>query len=278
MKLFGLKITKKKIKTTSKHRIFKGTDADAYKKASVEKTPKKRSERYYQEKAKNEKKKSLFSTDNYKFHSVKRTPAPLSSAMAKRIGQSNSFDKPNRRKLEFRYKKTIIDDLRNYRNSEFISKACDIFAVAVAKTTGKGLSNRDKNFLRSTISFVAAEVFNKVFEEEKEFVEKVKLYIKIGKSIYKVISWIDEKTNEVYVDGKAEKLMFKTLEYETFLSKHPAVNSYYKLIEHCLSKDEVLNGRKCLKISLLSAKNIDKNNKEDAPNLCEYYNYCHGIE
>ena len=34
MNLFGLKTTKKKTMTTSKPRIFKGTDADAYKKAS----------------------------------------------------------------------------------------------------------------------------------------------------------------------------------------------------------------------------------------------------
>ena len=278
MNLFGLKTTKKKTMTTSKPRIFKGTDADAYKKASGEKTPKKRSERYYKEKAKNEKKKSLFSTDNYKFHSVKRSAVTSLNATVKNTNKFRSLNKPNKRKLDFRCKKTIIDDLRNYRNSEFISKACDVFAVAVVKTTGKDLSNREKNLLRSTISFVAAEVFNKVFEEEKEFVEKVKLYIKIGKFIYKVISWIDEETKEIQVERKAEKLMFETLEYKTFLSKYPSINSYYRLAEHCLSKDEVLNGRKCLKVSLLASKNIEKNNKEEAPNLCEYYNYCHAIE
>ena len=278
MKLFGLRRKTRKSKPTSKPRIYKGTDANAFKKASIEKTPKKRSERYYKEKAKNEKKKSLFSTNNYKFHSVKRSAVTSLNATVKNTNKSRSLNKPNKRKLDFRCKKTIIDDLRNYRNSEFISKACDVFAVAVVKTTGKDLSNREKNLLRSTISFVAAEVFNKVFEEEKEFVEKVKLYIKIGKFIYKVISWIDEKTNEIRMEETVERVPFKIPGYKTFLSKYPSVNAYYKLTETCLSKDEILSGRRCLKSSLLADKNTEKNKKEEAPNFCEYYNYCHGIE
>lgn len=278
MKLFRLRRKTRKSKPTSKPRIYKGTDANAFKKASIEKTPKKRSERYYKEKAKNEKKKSLFSTNNYKFHSVKRSAVTSLNATVKNTNKSRSLNKPNKRKLDFRCKKTIIDDLRNYRNSEFISKACDVFAVAVVKTTEKDLSNREKNLLRSTISFVAAEVFNKVFEEEKEFVEKVKLYIKIGKFIYKVISWIDEKTNEIRMAETVERVPFETLGYKAFLSKYPSVNAYYKLTETCLSKDEILSGRRCLKSSLLADKNTEKNKKEEAPNFCEYYNYCHGIE
>ena len=42
MKLFGLRRKTRKSKPTSKPRIYKGTDADAFKKASVEKTPKKK--------------------------------------------------------------------------------------------------------------------------------------------------------------------------------------------------------------------------------------------
>ena len=278
MKLFRLRRKTRKSKPTSKPRIYKGTDANAFKKASIEKTPKKRSERYYKEKAKNEKKKSLFSTDNYKLHSVKCSAVTSLNATVKNTNKSRSLNKPNKRKLDFRCKKTIIDDLRNYRNSEFISKACDVFAIAVVKTTGKSLSNTEKNILRSTISFVASEVFNKVFEEEKEFIEKVKLYIKIGKFIYKVISWIDEKTNEIRVAETVERVPFETLEYKAFLSKYPSVNAYYKLTETCLSKDEILSGRRCLKSSLLADKNTEKNKKEEAPNFCEYYNYCHGIE
>lgn len=281
MKLFGLRRKTRKSKPTSKPRIYKGTDADAFKKASVEKTPKKRSERYYEEKAKKEKAKSnpFSSTNNYNVHSLSHTPTRTSlRATTKRSSQSKSFNQPKRCGVEFRYKKTIIDDLRNYRNSRFVSKACDVFAIAVVKTTGKSLSNTEQNILRSTISFVASEVFNKVFEEEKEFIEKVKLYIKIGKFIYKVISWIDEKTNEIRMAETVERVPFETLGYKAFLSKYPSVNAYYKLTETCLSKDEILSGRRCLKSSLLADKNTEKNKKEEAPNFCEYYNYCHGIE
>lgn len=281
MKLFGLRRKTRKSKPTSKPRIYKGTDVDAYKKASVEKTPKKRSERYYKEKAKNEKAKSkpTFLTDNYNFRSLRRTQTRTSlKVTTKRTNQSKDFNQPKRSTVEFRYKKTIIDDLRNYRSSRFVSKACDVFAIAIVKTTGKSLSNTEKNILRSTISFVASEVFNKVFEEEKKFIEKVKLYIKIGKFIYKVISWIDEKTKELKIEETVEKVTFETLGYKAFLSKYPSVNAYYKLMETCLSKDEILSGRRCLKSSLLADKNTEKNKKEEAPNLCEYYNYCHGIE
>lgn len=281
MKLFRLRRKTRKSKPTSKPRIYKGTDADAFKKASVEKTPKKRSERYYEEKAKNEKAKSnpFSSTNNYNIHSLSHTSTRTSlRATTKRTIQSKSFNQPKRSGEEFRYKKTIIDDLRNYRNSRFVSKACDVFAIAVVKTTGKSLNNTEKNILRSTISFVASEVFNKVFEEEKEFIEKVKLYIKIGKFIYKVISWIDEKTKEIKIEENAEKLSFDNSGYKTFLSKYPSINSYYKLTDTCLSENEILSGRKCLKSSLLANKNIEKNKKEEAPNFCEYYNYCHGIE
>ena len=249
-------------------KLYKGTDPVAYKKASKGKTPELRSKIYYKEKAKNEKKFTFSKIGNDKKY------VNIKEKQIKTTTINNSIIQRNK----FRYRKTIIDELRNYRSSKIVSKVCDVLATTIIKTTGDNLNNKDKNILRSTISFVASEVFNKVFEEQREFIEKVKLYIKMSKYIVRIVVWIDERTKELKIDNEAEVLSINNLEYKNFLNKYPTVDSYYKSIDICLREEEIMQGKKCFKMSILKDKNIKKNKKSNAPNFCEYYNYCHGIE
>ena len=255
-----------------KGKLFPGTDKAAFKKGAKGKTPAERSRIYHREKLKNERKELVQAAFGVGASTGNHRPKIKSTPTKRKVQTPKS-------KKTYRYKKTIIDGLRDYRSSEIVSNVSNALAIFIVKTTGRRLDNKEKNILRSTIAFVSSEVFNKIFEEELEVIETIKLFIKIGKTIYKIGAWLDEQDNSVKVNDKEIKCVSAlSLEYRAFLRKYPTISSYYKEMANCLSKQEVLSGKKCEKRLILQRKGVEQNDVQIAPNFCEYYNYCHGIQ
>lgn len=253
-----------------RRKLFPGTDKKAFRKGAKGKTSKERSKIYHREKRKNKIKKvlqALFGNGNLHTSS--------STKMAKKPTQKKEMSQ--KVVTHYRYKKTVLDSLRNYRSPGIISDISNSLAAFIVKTTGQGLDDKTKNILRSTIAFVSSEVVNKIFEEEIVAIERVKLFIKIGKTIYKIGILLDEEGNSIKWDDKIKPVSTKSWGYKRFLRKHPTIASYYDK-ENCLSKQEILSGRNCAKKLILAKKEVEQNPRENAPNLCEYYYYCHGIE
>ncbi len=268
--------SKKRPGKNTKPRIFENTDSDAYLKARKGKTPEKRRAIYYKEKAKNQAKQESENSFSPMKSSFQIPLSNKSNSNCKLPPQrQHSIVKISSTSLN---KETVLKKL-DYESSKGVLQTCDSVNNFVLKVTGKSLTELQKDIVKSTVSSVAKEIFNKVFEEQKAFFEKVEMYIKVGKTIYKVISWIDEKTNDLKSEGEIEVLSSEDYKYQEFLKRYPKVNVHYQEQERdkCLSTEQILRGEQCPKIMELIKNRIKKNNPQDAPNLCEYYNFCHGI-
>ena len=64
------------------------------------------------------------------------------------------------------------------------------------------LNNSQKNAIRSIVAFATSEALSKAFEKELDVLEKVKTFIKIGQTVYKVVLWYDEHSNSYKTDSK----------------------------------------------------------------------------
>ena len=172
-------------------------------------------------------------------------------------------------------KRVILDDLREYRSSKTISSISNSFAEFMIKTAGKNLKNSQKNALRSMVAFVVSEALNKAFEKELNTVEKVKTFIKVGQTIYKVVLWFDEHSKTYKTDSKYIKKSSKySLQYKRFLKKHPTLKNVYNG-EYCLTLEDFESGKTCLlKEHLERYGYMNDEEKYKTPNSCPFYYYC----
>lgn len=173
-------------------------------------------------------------------------------------------------------KRTILDDLREYRSSKIIASASNVFAEFIVKTTAQELNNSQKNILRSAVALAISESLNKAFEKKLDAIAKVQTYIKVGKFIYKVILWYDKETKTYRTDcHHIKKVPPHSLRYNSFLIKHPNLKKIYKN-KSCLTLEEIKAGKSCFtKEQLDRYNNLSIDNSLETPNGCPYYYYCH---
>ena len=173
-------------------------------------------------------------------------------------------------------KRTILDDLREFRSSKIIDSASNAFAEFIVNTSAQELNNSQKNILRSAVALAISEALNKAFEKELDAIDKVQTYIKIGKFIYKVILWYDEQTQTYQTDTHhIQEVPESSLQYKWFLHKHPKLKNIYNN-KVCLSAEEIKAGGICfVKGQFDHDYTISIDNSLETPNGCPYYYYCH---
>ncbi|MDD4291922.1 MAG: hypothetical protein PHX51_06805 [Clostridia bacterium] len=209
---------------------FKGTDKNAYKRASAGKTRTERSRLYKKYKKENEG-GGIFSflfgkskTGDTRIKPVKvnidgSRPHVQKQNLVKKMKTQNKSTKVSRRNDY--YKQTLLDDLRDYRSSKVVSCISDGLAQFVIKCGGQEWDNSTKNEVRSAIALVASEVINKAFEEPLKIVKNIELFIKVGKTIYKVVAWIDEKAKQLrIIDSEFSEVSNGDAEYTAFSEKY----------------------------------------------------------
>ena len=195
--------------------IYKGTDLDAFARASVGLTKKSRSRRYKKIKAKNKKKReresvSLFSQ---KPAFIPKQPIRIPSSV-----QTTQY----RYSTKYIEKRTILDDVRDYRSSKIVSNISNSLASFIVKCGGRQWDNNTRNLVRSSIALAISEVTNKVLAEPSKVIENIKLFIKVGNIIYKIIAWIDKMTNLWATDEKSISVVPENnVEYAYYLRKYP---------------------------------------------------------
>ncbi|MCI8729507.1 MAG: hypothetical protein HFK07_06775 [Clostridia bacterium] len=208
--------------------IFKGTDKDAYKKASRGKTPQKRSKLYQKEKAKNEKRRERKETAQSIFSSHYTPKIPKQPI---RIKPSAIRTTKVRQVPQYVEKRTILDDVRDYRSSKIVSNVANSLATFVVRCGGRQWDNDTKNFVRSSIALAISEVTNKVLEKPLEIVDNIKLFIKVGKTIYKIIAWIDKVTNLWVTDDKSVSIVMENdIEYVSYTRQYPRLAESHRII------------------------------------------------
>lgn len=221
--------------------------------------PDKMGRRYSEIKRQKERKNFFVNTPSIKSPSQKRRPRKT-TPMRKR----------------FVPKQIVLDDLREYRSSKIISSVSNAFATFVVKATAKPLSNSQKNVLRSIIALATSETLGGALKKELETIDKIKTFVKVGQTIYKIVLWYDENAQEYRTDTRhIKKVKGFSLQYKHFLRTHPILKEIYSN-QSCLSLEEIQSGQKCsVKEHLDRMYCISTNDSIDTPNSCPYYFYCH---
>ncbi len=204
---------------------YKGTNKVAYGRAKKGKTKKERSKIYNIEKKKLEK---HFSIINFIKVTSKR------NSEEKNIKNNNHLNKNKRRKSKNKYvpKKLILDEIREHMTSKILSHISNDLATFLIRTTCKDLSNDQKNMLRSAIAFITSETISKALERPLKVIDNIKMFIKVNKTIYKVLMYFNEKENEFCIDeNKITKVNKFNLEYLKYLNKHQKVKQMGNRIE-----------------------------------------------
>lgn len=191
---------------------YKGTDMEAYKKAGLKgKTVKQRSEIYYKEKKKNEIKRDIlgvFSFPSFSCTKISKT-----------------------KKIRYVPKENILDYIRKQRSPKLISNAVNDFSIVMVKSFGKKLTNKEKDFVRSSMALVISETLNMALEKPLGVIENIKMFIKVGKAIYKVILRLNEYKREYELDyNNIFEVTETDNEYKTFLIEYPKIKNKYMLV------------------------------------------------
>lgn len=201
--------------------IFKGTDIDAFNKASIGRTKGERRKLYYENKNKNEQVKKRKSSSK---KSVNKGCMHVNQEKNRNAQKNQTVWKkvaPNHKKNKYVPKRLILDDIRDFRSSRIISNISNRLATILMKLgRTNAMSNNQMNVLRSTIAFITSETLNKAFEKPLKIVDNIKMFIKVGKLVYKVILRYNETLNVYFVDEKRVKTIKENShQYKSFLKK-----------------------------------------------------------
>lgn len=199
--------------------IFKGTDTDAFERASSGKTEGARRRLYKKYKKQNDKKREREANSRNE-RIVPRAPYfPKQQAVAKLPAASITT---YRRPTNYVERKTILDDIRDYRSSKIVSNVANSLATFIIRCGGRQWDNDTRNFVRSSIALAISEVANKTFEKPLQIVDNIKLFIKVGKIIYKVVTWIDKVTNLLVTNDMSICIVKDNdFEYLSYIRKYP---------------------------------------------------------
>lgn len=220
---------------------FKGTDLNAWDKAKKGKTPAQRSRIYKLEKEKNEKdRKRSYSVPSVNLSTYKPKTTTKSSFAKPKYIQSETIKKPvisNSQSLKNKYvpKQLILDDIREYRSSKLISNISDGLATVIMKTTrNKNMTNVQMNLIRSSVALVTSEVINRALEKPLEIIDNIKMFIKVGKAVYKVIIWFNDEIASYEVqENSIENVSPLSNEYRRFLRQNPKIKNVYRHQADC---------------------------------------------
>ncbi|MFA7032545.1 MAG: hypothetical protein WC201_03180 [Bacilli bacterium] len=219
--------------------IYKSTDPEAFEKAGVEKTKRKRSKAYHKYKKENQLKPKK--NENFFVNDVKTVIKEMFFGL---VGSKNnnadfpqirnnkhfksSIKKSNYSSEKYVPKRLILDDIRDFRSSKIISNISNGFATFLVKIGKiKNMSNNQMNILRSAIAFVTSETINKALEKPLKVIDNIKMFVKVGKIIYKVLMFFDDITNEYTFDGKnVSTVQIDDFEYIEYLNSHPKIKEY----------------------------------------------------
>ena len=197
------------------------------------------------------------------------------AATRRQTSRIKATTKKKQTNIKYVPKKLILDDIREFRSSKIISSVSNSFAEFIVKTTAQTLDNSQKNGLRSVIALATSETLNKAFEKELSTLDKIKTFVKIGKLIYKIILWYDEKTQEYRTDENNIQIAKKwSFEYNWFLMRHQTLKAIYSN-KVCLTLEDFNSGKICPLKKRLDKKNImSRYVDSNTPNSCPYYYYC----
>jgi hypothetical protein len=107
-------------------------------------------------------------------------------------------------KRRFKFKNTIYDDICNYRNPMIISNIANTASKLFLYAFKNKLTYKQKNAFRGFLRLAIAESISYTLREPLDILEKVKVFYKIGKIIYKFYILVDKRNNLIKIEDGYE--------------------------------------------------------------------------
>ena len=209
--------------------MFKGTDPDAFRRAGKGKTKFTRSLRYKFYKAQNTKKRentASFPSSNPTQATLIQPAISKPSYRGRSVTVNSAQNQRVQRAQRYKEKENILDDIRDYRSSKIVSNISNNLATFIVRRGGRQWDNDTKNIVRSSIALAVSEITNKSLEKPMEIINNIKLFIKVGKTIYKIITWIDKLTKLFTTDEKSISIVSEDdVEYLGYIREYPRLIS-----------------------------------------------------
>lgn len=133
---------------------------------------------------------------------------------------------------KYYFEKTILDNIRDWRSTAIVSDVSNSLATFITKISRTNtMTNHDMNVLRGITALVISETINKVFSKPLNFIENIKVFIKVSKVIYKVVLYVSDNVVE-FSESKVGIIKdIEYPEYSKFLLEHKKVASLYDYMD-----------------------------------------------
>lgn len=128
---------------------------------------------------------------------------------------------------------SVFDKINSERNKEIIIKTSRFFVENILKTSGFNLNPRELDNMSGFLSLVVSESISLILKEEIIIGKTINAYISLGKNVYKVIVYINEKYEVSFSDEFRLANRDDIKEYKQFNLEHiEAIKKYYGGLEN----------------------------------------------
>lgn len=123
---------------------------------------------------------------------------------------------------------TFFDKINSERNKEIIIKSSRLIVESILKITGGNLDMKQLDNLSGFLSLVVSESLSSVFKDEVRIADSIKTFISVGKKVYKVLVYINEKYETVFAEDYKLANEDDINDFYQFKLKHvKAIRHYY---------------------------------------------------
>lgn len=123
---------------------------------------------------------------------------------------------------------TFFDKINSERNKEIIIKSSRLIVESILKITGGNLDKKQLDNLSGFLSLVVSESLSSAFKDEVRIADSIKTFISVGKKVYKVLVYINEKYETVFAEDYKLANEDDINDFYQFKLKHTkAIRHYY---------------------------------------------------
>ena len=127
---------------------------------------------------------------------------------------------------------TIFDKINSEHNKEIIIKSSRLIVENILKATNSNLNKQELDNLSGFLSLVVSESISSIFNEEINLVDSIKAFLSVGKKVYRVLVYINEKNEVSFSDRFSLANNDDISDYNQFKIQHTtAIKKFYGGLE-----------------------------------------------
>lgn len=123
---------------------------------------------------------------------------------------------------------TVFDKINSERNKEIIIKSSRLIVESILRITGGNLDKNQLDNLSGFLSLVVSESLSSAFKDEVRIIDSIKAFISVGKKVYKILVYINDKYETVFSENYELASENDINDFCQFKLKHAiAIRDYY---------------------------------------------------